>query len=506
MPPRPGRADRGEHGLTSDGRLKSGKLAGLSLTAAIWTVGWPVLVDSVLNSLVGLTDTMVAAAISPAATDAIGNAAYILWFCGLFMIALDVGATALISRSVGAGRWAVANAAVGQTMILAVVTGVAVGALLLVLAGPIAAVMGMSPEGEILFRQFLRLCSLDVPCMGILYAGIACLRGSGDSFRPMRAMILVNCVNLALAWVLSGADYSRMVQGEGGDMVRKVIIANPFPFDLGIIGIGLGMMLGHAAGAAMILRTLLKGSSGLTLYRHRLRPHWHTMRRIVRVGFPNFLETLGMWIGNFPVILMAGWIGADLVGAHILAVRIEAFSFQPGFAVGIAAAALAGQYLGAGSPRLAKRAVMICTGVSAAIMGIMGLAFILFARPIVGVLSAQGVHLEVTPRLLEITGLVQVPFAVALVLRQAMRGAGDVKVVMWITWVTTYAFRLPLAYALSGVEIPLPGGGRIENPFKGWVGEASLAGLWAGLCVEIVLRAMVFVWRFWEGGWAKVRV
>jgi putative MATE family efflux protein len=508
MPPRPvrDRADRGEHGLTPDGRLKSGKLAGLSLYAAIWTVGWPVLVDSVLNSLVGLTDTMVAAAISPAATDAIGNAAYILWFCGLFMIALDVGATALISRSVGAGRWAVANAAVGQTMILAVVTGVAVGAMLLVLAGPIAAVMGMSPEGEALFRSYMRLCSLDVPLMGVLYAGIACLRGSGDSFRPMRAMILVNLINLGLAWVLSGADYSIMVKGESGQLVRKVVVENPFPFNLGMLGIGVGMMLGHAAGAAMILRALITGKSGLKLRRHRLRPHWHTMRRIVKVGFPNFLETLGMWIGNFPIILMAGWIGKDLVGAHILAVRIEAFSFQPGFAIGIAAAALAGQYLGAGSPRLAKRAVLICTGMSAGVMGVMGVCFILFARPIVGVLSAQDVHLAVTPRLLEITGLVQVPFAAALVFRQAMRGAGDVKVVMWITWVTTYAFRLPLAYALSGVAIPLPGGGRIENPFKEWVGEASLAGLWVGLCVEIVLRAGVFAARFWEGGWTRARV
>ena len=42
---------------------------------------------------------------------------------------------------------------------------------------------------------------------------------------------------------------------------------------------------------------------------------------------------------------MAVWIGTDLVGENILAVRIEAFSFQPGFAVGIAASALSGQYL-----------------------------------------------------------------------------------------------------------------------------------------------------------------
>ena len=71
--------------MAAHGRLKSGRLAGLGLTAAIITVSWPVLVDSFLNSLVGLTDTAIAAAISPGATDAIGNAAYTLWFVGLLI-------------------------------------------------------------------------------------------------------------------------------------------------------------------------------------------------------------------------------------------------------------------------------------------------------------------------------------------------------------------------------------------------------------------------------------
>src|SRR5690606_5282741 len=122
--PARGRAARGEFGVTPDGRLRSGRLAGLPMGRAIFTLAWPVLVDSLLNSLVGLTDTAVAAAISPAAADAIGNASYMLWFVGLFFMALDIGATALISRSVGSGRMAAANAAVGQVVLLAVLVGV----------------------------------------------------------------------------------------------------------------------------------------------------------------------------------------------------------------------------------------------------------------------------------------------------------------------------------------------------------------------------------------------
>ncbi len=86
-------------GLTPDGRLKSGRLAGLSMRRAIWTLYWPIVLESLLASLVGMTDTYLSAQISVHATDAIGGASYLLWFIGLVVMAVGVGATALISRS-----------------------------------------------------------------------------------------------------------------------------------------------------------------------------------------------------------------------------------------------------------------------------------------------------------------------------------------------------------------------------------------------------------------------
>lgn len=500
-----GREARGEIGLTADGRLKSGRLAGLSLRAAIFTLSWPVLVDLILNSLVGLTDTVLAAGISEPATDAIGNAMYNLWFIGLVFMALDVGATALISRSIGAGRMAVAGAALGQTVLLAAAAGVGLGVLAALLTDPISGLMGMGPEAAENFRTYMHIIALDIPAMSVLYAGIACLRGAGDTFRPMRAMIIVNIVNAICTWTLAGVDL-KTTTVSGGVATTHVLLHNPFGFNLGVMGLGVGTLIAHTTGAAIIMFTLVRGTHGMRLRARRLRPHWHTMRRIVRVGLPNFYETLGMWAGNYLIILMVGWLGPGLVGAHNLAIRIEALSFQPGFAMGIAAAALAGQYLGAGSPRLARRAILVCAGIASLIMGSMGLAFVTIPEKIVGVLSSQPTHMALTPKCLFITGLVQIPFAIGLVLRQAMRGAGDVKVVMWLTWLTTYGVRLPLAYALSGVDFPIPswlGGGVIHNPFRQ---TPSLQLLWVGLCSELVIRCIAFGWRFVQGGWAKARV
>lgn len=492
----------GRAGLSRDGRLKSGRLAGLTLHRAIWVLSWPVLVDSMLNTFVGLTDQVLASGISEAASDAIGMGSYCTWFMGLVVMALDVGATALVSRSVGAGRRAVANAAVGQTVLLALIAGAFLGVLVASVAAPLGVAVFGRGETANAFRDFMLIAGFTGPFMSLLFGGIACARGAGDTFTPMTTMLAVNVVNIVASWVLAGVDL-KTVEVVNGHTVTRVLLENPFPFDLGVTGIAMGTMLGYAVGAVIILGALARGRSGVTLRRSRLRPHWHTMRRIARVGLPNFAETLGMWAGNFLIVLMVGWLGAGMVGAHSVAIRIEAFSFQPGFAIGLAAATLAGQYLGAGSPRLARRAVLICAGIASLIMGSIGVVYMTMPRALVALLSIQPTHLEQTPRLLFVTGIVQVPFAISIVLRTALRGAGDVKVVMYATWFCTYALRLPLAYALSGVDIPLPSGGVLENPFP-W--DWGLTGLWVGLCIEILIRGAIFGARVLHGGWTRHRV
>ncbi|MEM7623785.1 MAG: MATE family efflux transporter [Planctomycetota bacterium] len=226
----------------------------------------------------------------------------------------------------------------------------------------------------------------------------------------------------------------------------------------------------------------------------------------MRLAVPNFFETLGMWVGNFLVVIFVGLLGAGLLGAHIIAIRLEALSFLPGFAIGMAAATLAGQYLGAGRPDLAKRAIWRCAMLASAFMGLFGAAFILIPGTLVGLMSAQPVHLKNTPAVLAICGIVQVPFALGIVLRSALRGAGDVRVVMVLTWFSTYLIRLPLAFLLSGVDTPLLQNPMPDNFTVAGVAVHGLQGLWIGLCIDLALRGALFLGRYLQGGWTRAKV
>lgn len=494
---------RGSAGITPDGRLRSGRLAGLSMGAAILMLAWPILAESFLGSLVGLTDTYLSAQISEAATDAIAGASYVMWFIGLVVMSVASGATALVSRAVGASRLAVANAALAQSLVLGLLAGAGVGGLVALLAPLGATALSLHGEAREAFLTYMWIIAGGVPGISILAIGIACARGAGDSVRPLVSMVIVNIVNMCASVLLSGVDLK--VAGAPGSPAR-VIFHNPLSIDLGPAGIALGTVIGDYVGAAFMLWLLHRGTSGLVLLRRRFRPHWITIKRLVRIAVPSFLETFGMWIGNFLIILIVGWMGAGFMGAHIIAVRIESFSYLPGLAIGTAAATLAGQYLGAGAPELAKRAVTRCVAMTAVFMGLAGVMFLLLNRPIVGLISTQQSHQHLAPPLLFITGWVQIPFGVSIVLRSALRGAGDAKAVAYLLWLTTYGLRLPAAYLLSGVDIPVPGwlgGGVIPHPF---FHEPSLNGLWIALCGEIVIRGALYWRRFRGGAWMSAKV
>ncbi|MFM9956845.1 MAG: MATE family efflux transporter [Phycisphaerales bacterium] len=502
--------------VLADDRLTSGRLAGSTMRRAVWVLSWPVLLEMLLHAGVNMVDATLAAGVSVAAADAIGASGYILWATAMIAIALGVGATAMISRAIGRKRPAFANAVLGQTTLLAWSGGLVTAGLFWLLAPACAGMMNLEGDAFDNAVTYLRICALGVPAMTFIEGAVCSIRGGGDSMTPMLVMLGVNIVNAFFTFMLSGVEWAASrLDDATGELQRHLILSNPFGMDMGVAGIAWGTTIAWWTGAVVLTLILarppMRSGEHLRLTRRRLRPHWHTIKRIVRVGLPNFLESAGMWFGNFLTILMVGWMAhPGYLGAHIIAVRVEAFSYMPGFAISLAAATLTGQYLGMGRPDLAEKAIFRCTTLAVAFMTLMGVVFVAFPEAVVGVLTQQPEHLKITPILLMVTGFVQAPFAVAIVLRSALRGAGDTKAAMWITWITTYGIRLPLAWLCCGVDIPLPqwaGGGSIPNPAPlEPLGVSPLVGFWIGLCSEIVLRGVLFTVVVLRGRWKTARV
>ncbi len=484
--------DEAEAMPDAQGAIRAGKLAGKGMWAAIWILALPVLVQQLMQAFVGMGDKLFAgqlpAGVNVPALDAIGIGAYIGWFIGIAMTGLGIGAQALIARAMGAGDGAVAHRALGQAMTISVFWGAVVGLVLWLGAEPVAAVCRLSPNGARYYVEYIHILALAMPLAAIMMVGAMCLHGAGETTKPSLIAVGVNIVNVIASWILSGVDIAI------GDPADPLVLVNPFSFDLHVRGIAMGTALSYLFGAIATVWVLSRGVKDLRLRRSEMALDLSMFGRIVRVGLPNFLEGVSMWSVNLIVLMFIGVIasattgGEGLQGAHIIAVQWEAFSFLPGFAVGIAGGALAGQYLGAGNPRMAQRAVLACSGLAALIMGSLGVVFMVWGRQLTALISTDPIHMEHAPNLLFICGTVQVFFGVAMVIRQCLRGVGDVRWTFIITTVSSYGVRMPAAYLL-GVHLGY-----------------GLEGIWYGLCGEFVIRALLFAARFFHGGWKHIRV
>lgn len=463
--------------------LRSGEVLG----KLIW-LAFPVLVEQVLHSFAGLADTWIAnhMIVLPtgapaweveaaqkqmtAAGAAVSTVAYLLWFVGLVAGAVGTGSTAIIARATGARHRSLANSICGQSMALALLAGVAMMALVYALAGPIARVTGLRGEAVDYARQFLQVVSLGLPFMILLLVANACLRGAGDTVSPAVAMVIVDVVNIGVAFTLTFGWFGLPV--------------------MGFTGIAIGAVCGYVAGGLLQLIVLLVGRGGIRLFPHRLRPNWHSMRRLLRIGLPSGAESAVMWGVNFVLIREINRMDPSAASgaAHGVAVRVEAFSYLAGFAVAIAATTLVGQSLGMKNPRRAERAAYLAYLLGGGIMTSAGVLFVVFGRTFAGWMSNDPTVVNLAATCLFYTGFIQAGFAAAIVFGGSLRGAGDTLRVMQINLFSLLGVRL------TGVLI-------LTHLF-----HASLPTIWLLLSADLFLRGVLLFARFAQGGWKKIQV
>tara|TARA_Y100000589_G_scaffold29497_2_gene24685 strand:+ start:26276 stop:27784 length:1509 start_codon:yes stop_codon:yes gene_type:complete len=490
---------------SKDGQIRSGRLVGKSLPLMIWILAMPALIQQFMAALVGLFDKILAGALPEsivvASLDGLGVGSYVGWLIGIAMAGIGIGGQALIARAMGSGDSDQSHSALGQALSISFAWGMLFGAAMWFLAPLLAdlALLDEQQQARVFCIQYVRIIACGLPFFGIMMVGGMCMHGAGESLVPSVIAVLVNVVNVVCSWLLSGADLAWL--GLEG-------VTSPLGLDLHVAGIAWGSTISFACGALLTVLALTRGIKDLQLHWHRLRFQSQMAWRVVRIGIPNFFEGLSMWMANLVVLWFIGMVasfeiardvlagssddstelaeaGQGLQGAHIIAVQWEAFSFMPGFAIGIAAGAIAGQFLGAGNLAMARKAVWTCVGIGVVIMGLMGLVFTFFGSALTSVISDEPVYMETVPKLLIICGVTQVFFAISMVTRQALRGVGDTTWVFIITTCSSYLVRLPAAW-LFGVKL-----------------EMGLVGIWIALCGELVVRSMLFLARFVHGGWAK---
>ncbi len=438
------------------------------LVRIIWALAWPVIITLLLESLVGLIDTLMVGRLGAAAVAAVGVGAQILSAVSVAMTAVGTGTLVLVARHVGAREPRAAERVLGQSIIAAF--GLSVGCIIpvIVFAPQLVALFGVDAAVVAHGSGFVRLVMLSIPQSAVLFVLGSALRGAGDTRTPLFIGITVNVINVISNYVL--------IFGKLG-----------FPA-LGVRGSALATTLAFTSGTVMGLVLLGRGRLVLGLTRQHFRPQVATIRRVLAIGYPAAGEQMLMQIGFFFYLVFAARYGTSAVAAYFIGVRILALSFLPGFGFAAAAAALVGQNLGAHRPDVAERSGWESNRLAMYLMSACGIVIFLAARPIAALFVDDPAVVTDAVSFIRTLAAAQPLMGMDFTLGGALRGAGDTRFPLVAVFVGFYGCRLAFAY-VAAITLHL-----------------SLPWVWFALVGDYAARAGLKGWRFYSGRWKHVAV
>jgi putative MATE family efflux protein len=434
----------------------------------VWRLAWPTMVSFALQSLVGLVDFLFVASLGTEAVAAVGIAHQFYFAQFSVLAAVTTGSVALVARFTGAGEAAEADRVLRMSALLAAGLGVALMAVI-PLADEVVAAFGVHEPVIGLGASYLRiLLAFNLPFALGVAVGMG-VRGAGDARTPLLVGVVVNAVNVVLNY---GLVYGRL------GLPR-----------LGTDGSALGTGIAVSCGAAVWLALWSYDQLAVPRLGWRAGLAPALARRILRIGVPTFVEQAIWQLGLMVFLRIVARYGTEPVSAYLIGVRILSFSFVPGLGFSTAGGTLVGQHLGARDPALAARAGWRANAGAMAVMGCVGLAIILLARPMAGWFGATGPStVDLTVTFIYILGAAQPLMAVEFALGGSLRGAGDT--------------RFPLVAILTGLfAARLAGAILVAEVFGG-----SVVAVWSCLLADYAVKAGLLSLRFASGAWQRVRV
>lgn len=423
----------------------------------VFALAAPVIGENLLQTLLGVVDTILVAGLGAAALAGVGTALQVVYVLLAALSALAVGASVLVAQAVGAGNLGEASGHARQALIWSVLVAIPLSVGGLIFAPAIIGLFGLAPDVAAIAESYLSIKLGSIVTLTVMILASAVLRGAGDARTPMLVTALANVVNLGLSWAL--------IYGHVG-----------LPA-LGADGSAWGTLLSRGLGAAILVAVLVRGRNGVRVAGGSWAPSLAAMAAVLAIGLPAAFEevlVIGAFAALTPVVATLGTV--DLA-AHRVVINILSLSFLPGLGFGLAATALVGQAVGAGQMGEARVSTSIALRWAVLWMGGLCLLFLVFAAPLIGIFSSDPTLVADGAAALVAVTLAQPLWAATFVYAGALRGTGDTRTPLLITGAAMWS-AVGLAFILVRFVPQL------------WV-------VWAAFLVTGPLEAYFF-WRAWR--------
>ena len=433
------------------------------------------MLTNVIGGLQGMVDhVLVGNLVGYKANAAIGVSWQIFIVVIVFISSLFTGMSVLVARFAGAGDEEKVNRTVYQAFLTAIFITLGIMAPIGYFVSPaLLNLVNAAPDVKAEALPFLRVMFVFSFGMMVFFMFSTALRSAGDARTPMMLGISMTVLNLFLNIIL--------IRGLG-----------PIPA-FGTKGAAMGTCIASGLIAIFALSRLWTGRWVISIPRGGgYGPNWPIIKSIFKFGLPTGIQGIAMNVGGVFMLAFIGSLAQSAAAQGAFAVSYtELFSLVTWTSVGLmgAAAAVAGQNLGAGKPERADAAVHVAARFGFAGAAFLGIFYFFFPRQLLAIFGMHdpevvqlGVQLL---RVLSVSGLL---IAVALTYTGGLQGTGDTRSPLYIS-------------IISQIIVPLGTCFVIKH-----TGTLDPIDIWLAILAGHATRCVLSVVRFRQGKWRSITV
>ncbi|HNR68178.1 MAG TPA: MATE family efflux transporter [bacterium] len=441
----------------------------LSPAKAILKTSLPAVIDLSSQTLMWTIEAIMIGKLSASMFAGHGMAIQVILVFFSVLLTFVVGSSLIINRYLGAKDTWQANHIFGQAIMLAIIMSIA---FLLTWYFGAVQLFKVIREGKSALAQeagmtYLRTLALFCPLVVTNFVALGILRATGDTHYSMMVNILINGLNLFLA---------------------PLLIFGLFGFPrLQVQGAALAAGISHSTGFLATFYLLRSRRTKLFLsFRECTRPRWKSFRALFESGLPTTIEQLTWALGQLVVTSYAAGIYVVVLSTHTVFVRIQSVLSMVYMAFSLTAMSLMGQNLGASNKALAYRTARTANRMMVILVLAIALLMVVFSKALIHVFTTDPETVAMGQKAIYLFALAQIPKALNNVLAGNLRGAGDLKWLMWTTLIFVLMFEVGL------------------NWTSAFIFGFGIYGIWGIQAADEFIRMGLNYWRFYRGKWRVI--
>lgn len=430
----------------------------------------PVVLEQLLNSIMGTADTMMVSNVGSAAISAVSLVDSINVLVIQAFSALAAGGAIVCAQYIGQKNKEKANESARQVLFIITAISVAVSLICLVFQKPLLRLIFGSVEPAVMraSETYFFYTALSFPFIAAYDSAASIFRAQDNTKGPMIISMISNVMNIA------------------GNAVMIWV------FHMGVAGAALSTLISRIFCAVVVIIQLRKEKEGQEIVVRdyfEIRPDWSMIRRILGLGIPSGIENSMFQLGKLAIQSTVSTLGTTAIAAQAMTNILENLNGIAAIGVGVGLMTIVGQCLGAGRQDEAVYYIKKLCVIAEVIIIISCLGVFALTKPItiLGGMEKESADM-CFHMVMWITIVKPLVWIMAFIPGYGLRAAGDVKFSMIVSCCTMWACRFCLCVFLIRV-----------------MGFGPM-GVWIGMFADWTLRGIIFTWRFHSRKWLQHKV